>query len=216
MKFETKTLVAAVLILAVTALSLGQAGAGGAASTAPPAAVSPPPTKLAVVNIVTLFADLLEKKSADADIEKMKGDLEVDGRKRQAELSDMEKALNQLAAGTADYQKAQEDLLKKTMDLQTFNNYAQQRLFIELRVRTAALYRKINDAVAKYAAANGIALVFVADNPNMEKAATQEALMGMISTRKILYNHPDFDITSKIKQMMNTEFTLGNPGKAGG
>jgi Skp family chaperone for outer membrane proteins len=204
MKSRTSVM-AAVLVLGLAALTFGQAGGGAAPA-------SPAPTKLAVVNIVTLFADLLEKKAADGEIEKMKSDFETEGRKRQAELADMEKALGQLSPGSADFQKAQEDLLKKSMELQTFNNYAQQRLFIELRVRTAALYRKINDAVAKYAAANGIALVFVADSPNIEKAASQEALMGMITTRKILYNHPDYDITSKIKQMMNTEYTVGKTG----
>jgi Skp family chaperone for outer membrane proteins len=214
MTLAPKFALASVLILGLTALTLGQAGGGAPAAPAAAVATNPPPTKLAVVNIVSLFADLLEKKAADAEIEKLKGEFETEGRKRQAELTDLEKPLAQLTPGSADYQKAQEDLLKKTMEMQSFNNYAQQRLFIELRVRTAALYRKINDSVAKYAAANGIALVFVADNSNMEKAATQEALMSMITTRKILYSHPDFDITSKIKQVMNTEFTLG--GKTGG
>ena len=216
MNLGPKSMLAALLILAVTALSLGQAGAGGAASRPAPAATAPPPTKLAVVNIVNLFGGLREKEVGDADIDKMKSDFEAQGLKLKKEAEDLDKQLPALAAGSEDYQKVQDALLKKTMEYQTFGNFAQQKLFIELRVRTAAIYRKINDAVAKYAAANGIALVFVADNSNMEKATTQEMLMGMITTRKVLYYHPDFDITNTIKQLMNTEYNLGNSGKAGG
>jgi Skp family chaperone for outer membrane proteins len=216
MNLGLKFVLTAALILGVTTLALGQAGAGGVASRPAPTATNPPPTKLAVVNIVNLFAGLREKEVGDADIDKLKSDFEAQGAKIKKEMDDLDKQLPALAVGSEDYQKVQDALLKKTMEYQTFGNYAQQRLFIELRVRTAAIYRKINDAVAKYAAANGIALVFVADNSNMEKATTQEALMGMITTRKLLYFHPDFDITNNIKQVMNTEFNLGNSGKAGG
>jgi Skp family chaperone for outer membrane proteins len=212
MHFGYKSVLAALLILGLSALSLGQAGGAGSQ----PAPAAPPPTKLAVVNIVDLFGGLFEKKAGDDAIETLKKGFEEESVKRQKEISDLEKGLGLFTPGTEDYRRAQDDLLKKTMDLQVFGNYAQQRLFIELRVRTAGLYRKINDSVAKYAAANGIALVFVADNSNMDKATSQEMLMSMITTRKILYFHPDFDLTAKIKQVMNTEYSLGSAGKAGG
>jgi Skp family chaperone for outer membrane proteins len=213
MNLRSTSVLAAIIILGLAAMTFGQAG-GGPASTTPAAAPSaPPPTKLAVVNIVTLFADLDEKKAADADIEKMKGDLETQGAKLKKDIDDLDKQLQLLSPGKEDYEGIQDSLLKKTMEYQSFGNFAQQKLFIELRIRTAGLYRKINDAVAKYAAANGIALVFVVDNANVEKATSQEVLMNMINSRKILYAHPDFDITSKIRQAMNIEFAQRNPGK---
>jgi Skp family chaperone for outer membrane proteins len=216
MNLGPKSVLVALLLLGVTALTLGQAGGAAAASRAAPAATTPPPTKLAVVNIVNLFAGLREKEVGDADIDKMRADFETQGLKLKKEMEDLDKQLPALAVGSEDFQKVQDTLLKKTMEYQSFGNFAQQKIFIELSVRTKAIYRKINDAVAKYAAANGIALVFVADNSNMEKADTQEKLMGMITTRKVLYFHPDFDITNTIKQMMNTEYNLGNSGKTGG
>ena len=203
MKLGHKSALAALLILGLAALSRGQAG--GVA----PAASNPPPTKLAVVNVVELFDTLLEKTAADTDIETMKRGFEKQNLDMQKVLEDKQNGLKSFKAGTDEFRKAQEELLQKTMDLQSFGNYAQQRLFLELSIRTKDLYRKINEAVAKYAAANGIALVFVADSPNMDNARTQEQLQAMVTVRKILYFHPDFDITSKIKQMMNTEYELG-------
>jgi Skp family chaperone for outer membrane proteins len=92
------------------------------------------------------------------------------------------------------------------MELQSFGSFAQKKLFIEQRLYTTTLYRKINDAIAKYAAANGIAIVFVADSANVERATTPEGLQAAINTRKILYADASFDITAKITQTMNTEY----------
>jgi len=208
MKLAHKSALAALLIMGMTVLSRGQATARGTAGA--PAAANPPPTKLAVVNIVDLFDGLSEKLAADRDIQKMKTDFEDQSGKMKAAIDASDQTLKtSFKPGSAEYRQAQNDLLKKAMDLQSYNSYAQQMLFMELRLRTADIYRKINDAVAKYAAANGIALVFVADNSSVDSATTQEQLQAMVTVRKILYFHPDFEITSKIKQMMNTEYELG-------
>ena len=202
-----KSVWAALLILGLTALSRGQTAP--AAGRAAPAA-SPPPTKLAVVNVVDLFDQLLEKKAADLDIEKMKNNYDDQSRKMQAALEASRQGLQgAFSPGSADYRQKQDELLQKAVDLQNFSGFAQQKLFLELRIRTADIYRKINEAIAKYAAANGIALVFVADKSSVDNAATQEQLQAMVTVRKILYFHPDFDITGKIVLMMNTEYQLG-------
>jgi Skp family chaperone for outer membrane proteins len=207
MKLVHKPALAALLILGLAGLARGQATARGTAGA--PAAASPPPTKLAVVNVVELFDGLTEKTDADKTIDKMKTDYEEQSRKMKAAIDASQQALtSSYKPGSAEFRQAQDDLLKKAMELQSFNSFAQQKLFLELRVRTADIYRKINEAVAKYAAANGIALVFVADNSSVDNASTQEQLQAMVTVRKILYFHPDFEITSKIKQMMNTEYEL--------
>ena len=115
--------------------------------------------------------------------------------------------------GTPEYRKAQDDLLRTATELQVDQQVNQQKLFMELRLRTADLYRKINDAVEAYSQANGIALVFVADNPSVEGARTQEQLQAMVTVRKILYAHPSFDITKAILNKMNTEYELGSRSK---
>jgi Skp family chaperone for outer membrane proteins len=213
MKLAHKSALAALLILGLAALSRGQATAAPAARGTAPAA-APPPTKLAVVNVVELFDGLTEKRAADQDIAAMKTKFEDESRKMKAVIDAADAGLqNSFVKGSPELRQAQDDLLHKATDLQSYNTFAQQRLFLELRIRTADIYRKINEAIAKYAAANGIALVFVADNSNVDNASTQEQLQAMVTVRKILYFHPDFDITGKIKLMMNTEYELGKVGK---
>ena len=174
-----------------------------------PAGAAPPPTKLAVVNIVDLFDHLDEKAAADAAIDKMRSDFAAESQKRQKEIEDLNKSLDMFKPGTAEYKERQDDLLMKTMQLQAFGQFAQNKLFLELRIRTADLYSKINKAVADYSQANGIALVFVADDLNVGAAKSQEQLQAMVTLRKLIYFHPNFDITMSIRNKMNADYAAG-------
>jgi Skp family chaperone for outer membrane proteins len=188
--------------------------AGGAGPVATPS--GPLPTRLAVVNIVDLFAQLEEKAAADADIDTMKKAYEDDSRKKQSQIDLATDNLDKTyKRGTPEYRKAQEDLLRMITQKQVDDQVNQQKLFMELRLRTMDLYNKINEAVADYAQANGIALVFVYDNPSVEGARTQEQLQAMVTVRKILYSHPSFDITKQLLAKMNTAYELrGRPAPA--
>jgi Skp family chaperone for outer membrane proteins len=204
MKFSHKSLLAVALVLAGAMLARAQTPAGNAA---------PPPTRIAVVNIVDLFDGLLEKANADTEIDNMKQKFDADGRKQQAALETLQNDLKNYNPNSAQYKQTQDDLLQKSIALQTFSQFAQQKLLLELRLRTADLYRKINESVAAYAQANGIAMVFVADNINLEAARSQEQLQAMVTIRKVLYVHPTFDITTQIKQKLNAEYQLGTGKK---
>jgi Skp family chaperone for outer membrane proteins len=201
------SVLAAVITLTSAALTSAQTTPAGRAAPAVAPAAAPAPTKLAVVNVVQLFNDLLERRDGETALDNMKRGFEEDNRKLQDALKDMEKNLSSFGNGTPEQKKAQDDYLKKGMELQGFGSYAQQKLLMEQRLYTTNLYRKINDAVAKYAAANGIAIVFVADSANVERASTPEGLQAAINARKILYADASFDITAKITQTMNTEYS---------
>jgi Skp family chaperone for outer membrane proteins len=214
MKLAPQTLWSAVVavVLAGAVLAAGvRAQTPPAATPAAPAPAKLPPTKLAVVNIFELFENLKEKTAADDAIDTMKKNFEQESRKRDSELDLAAKNLETTyKRGTDAYRKAQEDLLRRGMQKKADDQVNQELLFNELRVRTADLYRKINEAVADYARANGIALVFVSDNPNLEGVRTQEQLQAMVTVRKVLYADTSFDITKPILAKMNTEYELGS------
>jgi hypothetical protein len=103
----------------------------------------------------------------------------------------------------------QDELLEKSMNLQAYTQASQQKLFLELRLKTAYIYRKMNETIESYCQANGIALVFVADNLNLNDVKTQQELQARVSLRKLVYFHPAFDITRAIRERMNTDYKLG-------
>ena len=201
MKFRLLAASSVLLILAIAAYAFAQASAPGG---------PPPPTQLAVVNLVSLFDGLLEKADADREMEAKKAELDKEGQKMGDELQKMTNDVNHpvFKTDSPEFLQLQRDVLKRANDLRSYQAYSNQFLLMEQTARTKALYKKINDAIASYAQANGIALVFVADDFNVDKAPDPQALTAMVSVRKILYVHPRYDITANIKQAMNTAYQL--------
>jgi len=195
-----------VMLAAMAAGSMGQAPAPGT-----PPASAPAQTKVGVVNIVALFDALHEKTAADDSIDKMSKVLDQEYTKRQDEVNGLknEMAHPTFAPGSPEYQKNQDDLLRKARELESFPQYRADKLSLEMRIRTASLYKKINLAVAEYAQKNGYALVFVADQVDLDKASTQDSLPQIVATRKLLYFLPGLDITNDLIRKMNVDFDLG-------
>jgi Skp family chaperone for outer membrane proteins len=194
-----------------TALIVTLAGAMFLGQSAPPPA-GPAPTKLAVVNIIQLFDSLDERADGEAAIRALKDSYTNEVNKRQDQLKELNAQLSgspMFKPGSDEYRKLQDDVLQKSYDLKAYTQMSQDKLFMEQRMRTAALYRKMNDAIAAYSQANGIALVFAADDLDLASANSQQELQAMVTVRKLLYFHPGFNITKYIIEKMNTEYKLG-------
>jgi len=194
MKAMTKLFVISVLGL-VLSLSLSSA----------PAANDPPPVRIAVVNIVKIFNALDAKKSGDAEIERLGKQLTDERKAKEDELEKMRSELNDLAQDSQDYKDLSEKMLRKAVDLQGFSRYIEQKLLLETRVRTAAIYKSMNSAIADFSRANGIGLVLAVDDPDLSTARTQEELLSKITVRKVIYYHESFDITKAVIEKMNTD-----------
>ena len=172
------------------------------------------PTQLAVVDIVKLFAKLDEKRKGDDEIKRL--DKELDDQRRQMEES-LQKKSDALrpdgglfSRGTPEYKQAEEQLLEDTMKYKAFMAVADAKRMMLRRLKTVEIYRKINTAIEKYAKANGIAIVFCVDELEFEGMSDISAINGAILTqRKIMYAHPNFDITQKLVLAMNAEYTHG-------
>lgn len=178
----------------------------GTAQTAAPAAAA---MRLAVIDIVKVFDSLNEKIATDQDMKSRGDEFNDKKRKYQEELDKLSAQIKDFKPDSPEYKDLSEQLLKKAMDARSFQEYTQQRLLLDRRTKTAVLYKKINEAVAQYSVANGIALVLVTDEPNVAGARSEEELLSRITIRKVVYADPLLDISQKIIDKMNTEFKLG-------
>ena len=193
-----------VLALGVAAMPL----AGPAMAQQQPAA---PRTVLAVVNLAKIFDGLNEKIDNAAELDKLKRDLQAEQSKRKDEIDNLSGSLGKtFREGTDEYKAAQDNILKKAMDLQSFSSYAQQKIALETRLRYVKLYNDVNKAVEAYAKAAGIVMVFVADDADLGTTADPSEVLNRISNRKVMYADPNYDISGKIIEKMNTEYRLGS------
>ena len=200
----------AVLFLAGS-LVYHAAAQGPAPAPAPAPVAAPTPTRLAVINIVKAFASLNEKIDGDAEIEAEGKKINDDRRKKEDKLKALTDSLAnpQFNKDSPEYKKLQDDVLNAGMDLQVFLSVAEQRLMLMQRLKTLSIYRSMNDAVKKYAESHGIAIVFVADDMDFSGAKDTAGVTSRIAMRKVLYAHPDYDITTAIIEQMNAEYRLG-------
>ena len=203
MKFHKLCLLAAVAALV------------GAFAIRTATAADVPPTQLAVVNIVNLFASLEEQKAGTDEIDKLDRSIEKERREKEDDLKKRSDALSKehpmYKPGSPEYKLAQDELLQATMNYKAFMAVSDQRHLMMVRLKTIELYRKINLAIEKYAKANGVAIVFVVDDIDLEASQDMRDIMSKIAMKKIVYAHPNFDITEKMIKNMNAEYNLGKP-----
>jgi Skp family chaperone for outer membrane proteins len=171
-------------------------------------APAPTPTHLACINIVKVFAGIDEKKDGDREIEDMGNKINADRKTKENNLKALRDGLESgtFNKNSPDYKRQQDEALQAAMDLQVFLSVSEQRLLLMQRMKTEQIYRSINEAVKKYAEAHGIALVFVTDDPDFSAAKDVRELTSRIAMRKIIYAHPDYDITAKIIEAMNSTY----------
>ena len=164
---------------------------------------------IAVVDMVLVFNSVDEKRKGDAEIEAMAKDLKQKRDALSAELETLKTDMASYTSDTAPGREAMDKAMKKALEFQNFSSYMQEKLSMEQRVRTAALYKKINDAVKTYADAHGVQLVLAFDKDNMADAANAQELQARITVRKVIYANDALDISKEIIAAMNTASHLG-------
>lgn len=173
----------------------------------------PTPRGIAVVNLTRVFGNLNEKLAGDSEMESMSKSVTEEKRKRE---DDIENIANQLKNDTLfkkdspEYKKMQDEVLEKSMSLQTFLSFSEQKLLMQQRLKTAQIYMNINNAIKSYAETNGIALIFMSNDIDFSQDRTIDAINNHIALRKVLYAHPDYDITQNVIEKMNTDYKLGS------
>lgn len=169
---------------------------------------------LAVVNLAQVFDRLNEKADNATELDKLTDQLNKEQSQRKDEIERLTANLDKtFTPGTPAYNAAQDDIMQKAMMFQAQGQFAQQKLAMEERIRYARLYKSVMKAIDEYAKATGIVMVFSVDDADFSGAKTREDVLNRIATRKVLYADPNYDITVKIVEKMNTEYRVGGPAK---
>lgn len=191
------TVIAAALFL----VALAGAGAG--------TAMRAQPTAVAVVDLSVLSNQLNERTKIESDLQARQEDLQRQQEERKNQINRLQQDLAVLAPGTSAYQQKEQELQKAVLEFQVWSNFESQRLNRERGIQKENLYRKVLDAVAKVAQANGYDLVlFKEGKPDFNYENLQQ-LDALIHMRKVLYASESVDITSQVIDRMNNEFQAG-------
>ena len=153
-------------LFVMTVLGAGMALAQ--APAAPPAAVSAPPTKVAVIQIQAALAATKEGQKAAADLEVKLSPRKKDLDGKQAEIKDLQEKLQR--GGNTLSDSAKEDLTRnidvKTKSYNRELEDAQAELEQEQQKVVGTLGQKMMAVIDKYAQQNGFAIVLDVSSQN--------------------------------------------------
>lgn len=196
---KTRNMIVVAAILAAVVLALTSLNGYAAADKTAAGKTS---LKIAVVNLRTIFQKnkLNDDFDAKLDQEKTKamGEVEAITKKVDALKAEMKTR----TVGSNDYMSLMSQVLEQQGMLQAKKEYFQQAMEARQQRFTEELYTKAKEAIATYAAANGIDLVLVRDEIQFPAASAND-LMLALSTRKVLYAAPELDITNAILEAVN-------------
>jgi Skp family chaperone for outer membrane proteins len=202
----------ALALSAVFTLSRATAQAGGA----PPAAQ---PTSIAVIDISKVLEQCNEGNDERAR-------LAASDEANRKELSGIENQLKEIRAKLEPMSK--DDPQRRDLEAQ-YNALAARgkTIYGDMQRETDRaygatmwrLYSKIDDAVKRYGAENGLDAVMVYDEltpPKDPQNVSTTAVRAITQGRSVLYRSPRIDITDKVILKLNTEYAAsgGKPGAA--
>ncbi len=134
---------------------------------------------------------------------------ENEAKGKQAELEKLKADLDLLAPGTSAHESKTQELLEKAAAAQGWNSVSQQ-LEASRRAREfLALYEAANKASAAVAQDRGIDVVLSTGQlPDMAQLARAEAqqIMAILQNRKVIYSKDAVNLTQAVVSRMNADF----------
>ena len=192
------------LVMSLAALLVAGALIGQAAS------MSAQPSAVATVNVQEVFNNLKEKTSLEAQMQSRTETLQQQEQQRRKAIEQLRQDLQVLAPGSDAYQKKEQELQQKAIDLQVWTKFKQQQVRMERGLQVEGLYRRTLSSVKKIAQENGYDIVlFDEQSPDFDYENSQQ-LLTLIQMRKVLYASDKVNITDQVIQRMNNEYEAGS------
>ena len=161
---------------------------------------------VAVLDIETVFNELTERGTVEANIQSRIGELQKWENDKKKEITRMQNDLAIMDPDQPDYDKLQQDLRRAAINLRVELEVAQRQIEQQKAMQLESLYRKILDGAQTIAEQSGYDLVLLKDRmPNL-RGANQQQVAALIQVRKLLYSAPELDITARVKQKLNNDW----------
>lgn len=188
-----------ILLVVVTALLAGQAGAVRAMAK---------PISLGTVNLNRIMEELHERAEWDAQMREREESFLAEIRSRQADLNQRKANLDELPEGEqADL--AREGLALELVRLETWYNFRRSELDRERSLMWQSLFRSIRAEAERLAASERLDLVLVNDmraelqtSPESNLPAEAQVIQ-QLASRRVLFAGREIDLTDRLVTRMN-------------
>jgi len=170
-------------------------------------------TSVAVVNIPEVSERYHRRADLEAQFELVRADLN----KKREELKDKitragQSLQEELKPGTSEYHARERELAMLQAELQYFVESEGRRIERKLAGSLKLIFDDIQDAVREIAKQRNIEIVLSADQLPEAAPENTSQVRQQIVLQKILYWHPNVDITEDVVAHLNQKYDASNKG----
>ena len=193
-------LLAGVLTLSGNAWSQNKEAAPAAA-----AASNNAPHKVGLIDMAHVFKNYKKFESLREELKTEISESEEKAKFMQTELGEMQKTMKGLAEGGPEFTKAEQIIVKKAAEFETFRRSASRDFLKKESQIYLKVYEETSDAVKRYADFYKYTLVIRFNREELDTENPQNLLQGM--NRQVVYHKPEDDITVSVLDYLNRKYT---------
>ncbi|MEK6261318.1 MAG: OmpH family outer membrane protein [Planctomycetota bacterium] len=171
---------------------------------APAAAASNTPHKVGLIDMAHVFKNYKKFEALREELKEEIGASESKAKAMQEELAEMQKQMKGLAEGGPEYAKAEQIIVKKAADFETFRRAASRDFLKKESQIYLQVYNETSDAVKKYATHYHYTLIIRFNREELDTENPQNLLQGM--NRQVVYHQAEDDITPSVLEFLNRSY----------
>jgi len=158
--------------------------------------------KIAVVNIEEVFNHYQKRALLDEDLAAWQSDRQKEMEAKRKELKTLQARIENLAPGSEERIKAEEELFKKRLGLDTSRQLILKQAEKKQLDYFREIWQDIYFVIARYGAEEGFDLILKSDERRLDSLLFTE-LQYNIHRTLVLYNSSQVDISQKIIDLLN-------------
>lgn len=171
---------------------------------APAAAASNAPHKVGLIDMAHVFKNYKKFEALREELKEEIAASEEKAKLMQAELAQMQKDMKGLAEGGPEYTRAEQIIVKKAAEFETFRRAASRDFLKKESQIYLLVYNETSAAVKKYADYHKYSLIIRFNREELDTENPQNLLQGM--NRQVVYHHEEDDITPSVLEFLNRKF----------
>lgn len=171
------------------------------------------PVKVAVVKPAKIYSELQETKDNTAKTESEGKTLKAIGDEKGAKIKQLEVQLAELRRDSPSFAAKNKELLAARTEAEVWARLTQQNFEAGELVRSLAVFRKVEAAIAEIAKAKGIDVVLAdvsGELPQtLDERATKQAFMQYLNQKAIWYTAGAADLTNDVTAKLDADYKAG-------
>ena len=171
---------------------------------APAAAASSTPHKVGLIDMAHVFKNYKKFEALRDELKDEIAGSEAKAKGMQEELAELQKSMKGLAEGGPEYTKAEQIIVKKAADFETFRRAASREFLKKESQIYLQVYNETSDAVKKYAKHYQYTLIIRFNREELDTENPQNLLQGM--NRQVVYHQAEDDITPSVLEFLNRSY----------